>query len=116
MRGQHGQLTPTSLEQLCMHVSGVTCNLHFWQNVRGLLRTTPVNTGLERTPYESQHGKLILERRILPPLRPGFELATFDHESGALPTSCSGSLYPVVACTMTGESKEELEKTTAVCE
>ena len=27
---------------------------------------------------------LTLEKKILPPFLPGFELATFDHESGAL--------------------------------
>ena len=35
------------------------------------------NTGVERTRNKSQHPKLILERKILPPLLPGFELATF---------------------------------------
>ena len=35
------------------------------------------NTGMERTPNKSQHTKLILEKKILPPLLPGFELATF---------------------------------------
>ena len=35
------------------------------------------NTGLERTPRKSQHTKLTLEKKILPPLLPGFELATF---------------------------------------
>ena len=36
------------------------------------------NTGVERTPNKSQHTKLTLEKKILPPpLLPGFELATF---------------------------------------
>ena len=35
------------------------------------------NTGVERTPNRSQHTKLTLEKKILPPLLPGFELATF---------------------------------------
>ena len=35
------------------------------------------NTGLERTPNKSLHTKLTLEKKILPPLQPGFELATF---------------------------------------
>ena len=55
---------------------GVTCHLHFWQNDRGLLRNTAV-TGVERTPNESQHTKLTLEKKILPPLLPGLELETF---------------------------------------
>ena len=35
------------------------------------------NTGVERTPSKSQHTKLTLEKKILLPLLPGFELATF---------------------------------------
>ena len=35
------------------------------------------NTGVERTPNKSQHTKLTLEKKILSPLLPGFELATF---------------------------------------
>ena len=35
------------------------------------------NTGMERTPNKSQHRKLPLEKKILPPLLPGFELAIF---------------------------------------
>ena len=35
------------------------------------------NTGVERTPNKSQHTKLTLERKILPPLLPAFELTTF---------------------------------------
>ena len=57
--------------------SGVTCHLHFWQNDRVLLRATAVTRGVERTPNKSQHTKLILEKKILSPLLPGFDLATF---------------------------------------
>ena len=32
---------------------------------------------MERTPNKSQLTKLTLEKKILPPLPPGFELATF---------------------------------------
>ena len=35
------------------------------------------NTGVERTPIKSQHTKLILGQKSLPPLLPGFELETF---------------------------------------
>ena len=79
MPGQrHSQPTPTSLSQRCMHAClGVTCHLHFWQNDRSLLRATAVTLGVERTPNKSQHTKLTLEKKILPPLLPGFELATF---------------------------------------
>ena len=35
------------------------------------------NTGVERTPIKSQHTKLTLEKKILPPFLPGFELLAF---------------------------------------
>ena len=35
------------------------------------------NTGVERIPNKSQHTKLTSEKKILPPLLPGFELAIF---------------------------------------
>ena len=35
------------------------------------------NTGMEWTPNKSQHTKLTLEKKILLPLLPGFELTTF---------------------------------------
>ena len=35
------------------------------------------NAGVERTPNKSQHTKLTLEKKILPPVLPGFEFATF---------------------------------------
>ena len=35
------------------------------------------NMGMERTPNKRQHAKLILEKKILPPLLPGLELAAF---------------------------------------
>ena len=34
------------------------------------------NTGMERTPNQSQHTHLTLEQKIFPPLLPGFELTT----------------------------------------
>ena len=38
------------------------------------------NTGVERTLSKSQHTKLTLEKKILPPLLLGFELATFQSQ------------------------------------
>ena len=35
------------------------------------------NTGVERTPNKSQHTKLSQEKKILSPLLPGLEMATF---------------------------------------
>ena len=57
----------------------VTCHLHFGQNELGLLCATAV-TGVEWTPNKSQHTKLTLEKKILPPLLPGFEFATFQSQ------------------------------------
>ena len=36
------------------------------------------NTGVAQTQNKSQHSKLTPEKKILPPLLPGFELATFQ--------------------------------------
>ena len=56
---------------------GVTCHLHFLRNYRSLVRATAVTRRIERTLNESRHTKLTLEKKILPPLLPGFELSTF---------------------------------------
>ena len=58
----------------------VTCHLHFWQNDLGLLRATAVTRGGTDTEWESAHKEALLvslEKKILPPLLPGFEHATF---------------------------------------
>ena len=52
------------------------------------------NMGLERTPNKTQHTKLTLEKKIPPPLLPGFELATFRSRvrrsnQQAIPAPCS---------------------------
>ena len=56
----------------------VTCHLHFWQNDRGLLRATAETRGWNGYRDKSQHRKLTLEKKILPPLLQGFEPATFQ--------------------------------------
>ena len=55
----------------------VTCHLHFWQNDRDLLHATAVTRGWNGYRNKSQHRKLTLEKKILPPLLQGFEPATF---------------------------------------
>ena len=55
----------------------VTCQLHFWQNDRDLLRATAVTRGWNGYRNKSQHRKLTLEKKILPPLLPGLERGTF---------------------------------------
>ena len=61
----------------CMYVLVVTCHLHFWQNDRDLLRATAVTRGWNGYRNKSQHRKLTLEKKILPPFLQGFESATF---------------------------------------
>ena len=67
----------------------VACQLHFWQNDRDLLCPTAVTRGWNGYWNKSQHRKLTLEKKILPPLQQGFEPAPFNHESGALTTELS---------------------------
>ena len=55
----------------------VTCHLRFWQNDRGLLRATAVTRRWNGYRNKSQHRKLTLEKKILPPLQQGFEPTTF---------------------------------------
>ena len=56
----------------------VTCYLHFWQNDWDLLRATAVTWGWNGYQNKSQHRKLTLEKKILPPLLQGFKLTTFQ--------------------------------------
>ena len=72
----HSQPTPTLLDQGCVCL-GVTCYLHFWQNDQDLLCATAVIRGWNGHQNMSQHTKLTLEMKILSPLLPRFELATF---------------------------------------
>ena len=74
----------------------VTCHLHFWQNDRDLLRATG---GTDTEIRVDQHRKLTLEEKILPPLLPGFELATFRSRvrrsnHWAIPALCASSPSP----------------------
>ena len=55
----------------------VTWHLHFWQNDRDLLHATLVTQGWNRHWNKSQHRKLTLEKKFLPPLLQGLEPATF---------------------------------------
>ena len=73
------------------HLYGVcmfTCNLHFWQNDRGLLHATVITWGWNRYRNKSQHKKLTLEK-IFTLLLQGLNQQTFDHESGTLATELS---------------------------
>ena len=61
----------------CMCILAVTCHLHFWQNDQGLLCAAVVTWGWNGYWNKSQHRKLTLEKKILPPLLQGFEPMTF---------------------------------------
>ena len=57
----------------------------------------------ERAPNQSQHTKLTLEKNILPPLLPGFELVTFRSR-----IRCSTKLsYPEPLCAVDGTLKKQ---------
>ena len=73
----HSQPTPTSLGQGVYACLGITCHLHFLAEWPGSFTFHCGNKRLERTPNKNHHTKLTLERKILQPLLPGFELATF---------------------------------------
>ena len=47
------------------------------------------NTEVERTPNESQHTKLTVKKKILPPLLLGLELATFGSRVRRFPNKLS---------------------------
>ena len=70
------QFAPVKLSKVYACLT-VTCHLHFWQNDRGLLRAAAVTRGWNGYRNNSQHRKLTLEKKILPPLLQGFEPATF---------------------------------------
>ena len=53
---------------------------------------------MERTPNKSQHTKLTVEKKILRPLLPGFELATFRSRVGVGALTNKLSRLPNCAC------------------
>ena len=83
----------------------VTCHLHFWQDDRGLLRATAVTRGWNGYRNKSQHRKLTLEKKILPPPQQGFEPVTFrsrvrssNHWAIPAPRSCRFSAGDLHLC------------------
>ena len=66
---------PLSKVHVCF---AVTCYLHFWQNGRDLLCAIAVTRGGADTEMRvGKELKLTLEKKILPPLPSGLELAAF---------------------------------------
>ena len=55
----------------------VTCHLHFWQNGHVLLYAAAVTQGWNRYRNKSQHRKLTLEKKIIPPFLWGLKPETF---------------------------------------
>ena len=55
----------------------VTCHLHFWHNDWDLLCTTTVTRRCNGYRSKSQHRKLTMEKKILPPLLRGLEPGNF---------------------------------------
>ena len=71
----------------------VTCHLCVWQNDRGLSRTAGVTRGWNRHRNRTQHRKWTLEKKILWPLLPGIERATFRSRVRSSVTSCILPLF-----------------------
>ena len=74
----------------------VTCHMHFWKNDMDLLHATAVTRGWNKHRNESQHRKLTLEKKILPPLAflPRLEPETFRSRVRSFTTE----LFPLRAC------------------
>ena len=58
----------------------VTCHLHFWQNDRYLLYATAATQGWNGYRNKSQHRKLTLDKKILPPFLQVFEPTIFQSQ------------------------------------
>ena len=65
---------------------GVTCHLRFWQDDRGLLRAAVARVGTQSELWRKEASHRFFRDS---------NSQSFDHESGALPTSYSGSHYPI---------------------
>ena len=79
----------TSCKATDVKCLAITCHLHFWQSDWDLLHATAVTWGWNGYWSKSQHTKLTLEKKILPPLLQGFNPRRFNHESDALTTELS---------------------------
>ena len=66
-----------------------SCNLHFLQNDRDLVRATAVTRGWNRYRNKSQHRKSTMEKKISSRSCRDSNPRPFGHESGALTTELS---------------------------
>ena len=90
----------------------VTCHLHFWQNDRDLLRATVVTLGWNGYRNKSQHRKLTLEKKIIPPLLPGLEPGTYRSRvqlSSPIETNASFEPFQTLRQVKTNESFEPFQ-------
>ena len=62
----------------------VTCHLHFWQNDRELLRATAVTWEWNGYRNKSQHRKVTLGKKILPPLLPHLSVTSLQRQGGRI--------------------------------
>ena len=93
----------------------LSCPLHFWQKDRDLLRATAgVTRGWNGYRNKSQHRTLTLEKKIRPPLLPGFEPKHLNHKSGTvvLPLSCLRSTLIITTLFHPLDTQTENEKQT----
>ena len=67
----------------------VTCHLLFWQHHWDLLCATAVTRGWNGYRNRSQHKKLTLEKKLLPPLLLGSEPVTFPSQGWCSTTELS---------------------------
>ena len=74
---RHDLTTPTSFGQGRMRVQVQPATCTFGRMTGFSFTCHCDNTGMEWTPNKSQHTKFTQEKKILPPLLPGFELITF---------------------------------------
>ena len=88
-----------------------TCYLHFGQN-DGSFTCQCDNTGVGWTPNKSQHTKLTLKKKIPPPLLRDSNPKPFDHELGALSTSCPGTGTNLMQKTDRKKRKKKRERET----
>ena len=94
--GLHSHPTPTSLGQGCMRIMLPAALLVEWP---GSFTCHCGNTGVERTPYKSQHRKPTLEKKVNKFSQGSCRNSnsqSFNNESGALPTYYPGSARAVV--------------------
>ena len=89
----------------------VTCHLRFLAEWLGSFTCYCGNMGVERILNKSQHRKLTLEKKILPPFQQGLEPATYIHAIHTGHAACTLSpsvTYLIDACTHTPPAPQHI--------